>query len=386
MVMHKTLVAGSRMRRLIMVVAVFGWFLPLWAQLKIVDPVADAYLSDTYEVVLAFDRPDQVASTRLLLDQVAVGEADGWRAQWPVDFGPTIERRELRAEVTLRDGTVIVGETLTTRALRVDFATTARVVLLNALVKDRRGRALVDLEQTDFEVRENGTPLEITGFHSRQLPLDLVLVLDTSSSLGDEGIAIVRRAAALFIEQLDAKDRVALIEIKNQPMLLSAFTQDRKQLNRAIEGLSPIGQTALFDSLAEALALLAPRQRGKRAVVLFTDGRDSIYELGHQKAAQMRANVSEAQRLETVVYTIGMGDRINRDALEHMAAETGGRFLFAERGLRLPGLFEQVVQDLKHLYVLGVVPQSLKSGFHRLNVRVKRRGAQVFTRKGYALP
>lgn len=382
MVMHKTFLAGSRL----LPAAVLWLVLPLWAQLKIVDPVPGAYLSDTYEVVLTFDRTDQVASTRLLLDQAVVGDAEGWRAQWPVDFGPTIERHLLQAEVTLLDGSVVVGEALTTKALRVDFAATSRVVLLNALVKDRRGRALVDLRQTDFEVRENGTPLEITGFHSRQLPLDLVLVLDTSSSLGEEGIAVVRRAAALFIEQLDAKDRVALIEIKNQPTLLSSFTQDRKQLKRAIQGLHPIGQTALFDSFAEALALLAPRQRGKRALVLFTDGRDSIYELGHQKAAQMRANVSEAQRLETVVYTIGMGDRINRDALEHMAAETGGRFLYAERGLRLPGLFEQVVQDLKHLYVLGVVPLSRKSGFHRLNVRVKKRGAQVFTRKGYALP
>ncbi len=384
--MHKTFFTRSRALRLLLSAALLSVLPPLWAQLKITDPVAGAYLSDTYEVVLTFDRTDQVASTRLLLDQAVVGSADGWRAQWPVDFGPTIERHLLQAEVTLLDGSVVVGEALATKALRVDLASTSRVVLLNALVKDRRGRALVNLRQSDFEVRENGAPLEITGFHSRQLPLDLVLVLDTSSSLGEEGIAVVQRAAALFIQQLDAKDRVALMEIKNQPTLLSSFTQDRKQLNRAIEALHPIGQTALFDSFAEALALLAPRQRGKRAVVLFTDGRDSIYELGHQKAAQMRANVSEAQRLETVVYTIGMGDRINRDALAHMAAETGGRFLYAERGLRLPGVFEQVVQDLKHLYVLGVVPQSRKSGFHRLNVRVKKRGAQVFTRKGYALP
>ena len=358
---------------------------PLLAQVRILDPIEGAYVSDRYEVVLEIVDSSAVTRTQLLLNEEPVFDKEGAHTAIVVDFGETIEQHHIVARLVLQSGETVVSPPVVTKALRVDFETTARVLLLSALVKNGRGSPILGLDRKDFRVFEDGNPLEIRSFFTERLPLDLVLVLDTSSSLGQEGITTVRKAAHSFVQNLADSDRVALFEIKNEPIKVLGFTSDRKQMTASIDGLASKGQTALFDTLGAALNELEGRKRGRRAIVMFTDGRDSIYELARNKAYQMRVAIERAQNAETVVYTIGLGKKINRGALETVAADTGGRFLYADRALRLPKLFQEVVLDLKHQYVLGVVPKATNTGYHALKVEVRKRRARVVTRKGYTL-
>ncbi|QTD47692.1 VWA domain-containing protein [Sulfidibacter corallicola] len=357
----------------------------LLAQVRILDPLEGAYVSDRYEVVLEIAEPSVVTRTQLLLNEEPVFDKEGAHTAVVVDFGETIEQHHIVARLVLQSGETVASPAVVTKALRVDFETTARVLLLSALVKNGRGSPILGLERKDFRVFEDGNPVEIRSFFTERLPLDLVLVLDTSSSLGQEGITTVRKAAHSFVQNLADSDRVAIFEIKNEPIKVLGFTNDRKQMTASIGGLNSKGQTALFDSLGAALNDLEGRKRGRRAIVMFTDGRDSIYELARNKAYQMRVAIERAQNAETVVYTIGLGKKINRGALETIAADTGGRFLYADRALRLPKLFQEVVLDLKHQYVLGVVPKATNTGYHALKVEVRKRRARVVTRKGYTL-
>lgn len=359
--------------------------LPVMAQPQIVDPVNRAYLSGVYEVLLEIDDARSVASTRLYVNEELLMEKEGWVPAWSLDFGETIDRHELYAEVVTKDGQVIRGDDVITRELRVDLEATSRVILMTAVVKNRNGKPLVGLGQDKFRVLENGQLVEIQNFYNEYLPLDLVFLVDTSSSLiKNDEISRVRVAAATFLDSLEPGDRVNLFEIKSKPINLMPFTTDRKQLRRKIEALKAIGETALLDSMHAAVDALKDRRRGRKAVVLFTDGRDSVYEEPTDKARLFRKAITRAQNNEIAMFIIGLGKHINRDAMTVLAEETGGGFYFAPNIDRIGQVFDQIVLDLKHQYVLGILPQS-RGGFNSIEIKVRARGAKVYSRKGYTL-
>jgi len=353
-------------------------------QVRIVDPVAGAYLSGEYEVVLATPRQaDQIARTEVYLDGKKIFERYGWASSFTHDFGEAMDRHELYAVVYDVNGQQHSSAVVITKELRVDLSTTARVILMSAVVKTKGNKPITGLEKDQFRVFENGKPVMIETFYNEYVPLDLVFLLDTSSSLRIKGIDVVKSSASVFLKQLEEGDRVNLFEFKRQPIQLVGFTTDRKRLVGHIQKLEAIGETALFDALHAALSQLKGRRKGRKAIVLFTDGRDSVYEEPREKARMMRSGISKAQNQEVTIYTIGLGRHIHKEAMARLAEETGGRFHYADKAGKLPSIFAEIVLDLKHQYILGITPRSKGSGFNRMEVKVKKRGAVVYARKGY---
>ena len=360
------------------------WLINLFAysQLRLVDPQDGNYVSGAYEVILAIENDAEVVQTRVFLDDQLLFDKEGWQAKVVIQFGDGTVPQKLRSEVLLRSGETLSSETIETQPIQIDYVETSRAILISAVVKNRKRQHLTDLNRGQFQVLEDGNTLEIQSFNYENLPLDLVMVLDTSSSLRD-GVVELKRAAGTFLRQLSPSDLVALFEIKNRPRKVQDFTNDRKLLLSHIQSMESLGRTAFFDTATLALEALPAKRRGRRTIILFTDGRDSVYEEPRTKARHLREIIAAAQDKEVAIFTVGLGKRINAAALERMAEETGGRFLFAENPQKLPALFEEIVLDLKHQYVLGVIPESRKKGFHKLEVRVKKRGAKIFARKGY---
>ena len=367
-------------------ILLFCWFslLPAHSQVQITDPQSGAYLSGSYEVVLTIDASLDVARTRLYLDGVPAFDQPGKQLSLVLDFGESINRHELVAEVLLSNGESRRSAAVLTRELVVNYEATSRLVLITATVRTRRDKPIIGLGAESFRVFEDGSELEIQNFHTEALPLDLVFMLDSSSSLRQE-IADLKRYATSFVMGLDPYDRALLYEIKSKPKKLSDFSTDRKKLVDLIDGLLPRGETAFFDALNQGLSEFERRGKGKRALVLFTDGRDSIYEKPETKARLFRGIISQAQKAEITIYTIGLGKKIHRQALQRLARETGGRAYFADKVRSLPEIFQQIITTLKHQYVLSVQPGTAGSGFHRIEVKVKKRGAVVYARKGYSL-
>ncbi|MDJ0837666.1 MAG: VWA domain-containing protein [Acidobacteriota bacterium] len=357
----------------------------LWAQeVRIIDPVQGAYLSGEYEIVLSAADPKAVARTEIYVDNTPVLQRDGWVSTYTHDFGELIERRELYAVIIDKDGERYLSETIYTRELKINVEAESRIILLTAVVKTRGNKPILGLQRDQFSVFENGEPLEIQTFYNEYLPLDLVFLVDTSSSLRKEdGIARVKHAASTFLQSLEQGDSVNLYEFKSTPQKLVDFTTDRKRLVNRISELRAIGETALYDALHMALDDLKGRRRGRKAVVLFTDGRDSVYETPREKARLLRSGITRAQNQEVALYTIGLGKQVHKEAMMRLSEETGGRFHHADKPHKLPEVFDNIVLDLKHQYILGVYPKTSRSGFNRIEIKVRKRGAQVFSRKGY---
>jgi VWFA-related protein len=175
------------------------------------------------------------------------------------------------------------------------------------VVYDRAGRPVVSLRAENFTLYEDGRPQRITNFSTAEAPFEVALLLDTSGSTRAD-LALIRRAANLFIESLRPDDRVAIIAFNNKRAggqvvaaveVLSKLTSSRAALGKAIENIGMSNGTPFYDALeriAQEVFNEPPRAeaRGRRAVVALTDGVDSTSdaEFTEARSRLLRAGVA----------------------------------------------------------------------------------------------
>src|SRR5205085_7114397 len=84
------------------------------------------------------------------------------------------------------------------------------LVSIDVAVTDSTGaRSVTGLKAEDFVIYEDGVRQKISNF-STTGSFNLVLVIDTSGSTQDQ-VALMRRAARRFLDEVRPQDRVALI-------------------------------------------------------------------------------------------------------------------------------------------------------------------------------
>jgi VWFA-related protein len=201
--------------------------------------------------------------------------------------------------------------------------------------------------------------------------------LDMSSSLSAERLAALRAASASLLSALEDDDRAALATFSHEVRRGQALTSDLSLVRRALERARPAGATSLIDAMYAAIAMTEPGDR-RSLLIVFSDGIDTTSWLGPEVV--MRA----AQRSDTVVYAVSTAETWQTPALlRDVTAATGGKLLAVDSA-SLTKAFTQVLNEFRHRYVLSyTLPGAPSPGWHRLDVRVKGRGAAVQARAGY---
>lgn len=255
------------------------------------------------------------------------------------------------------------------------------LVELYTTVLDRKGRPVPGLAREDFRVREEGEPQELLRFEWVEgVPIHAAILLDTSTSMVEE-IDQAERAALRFFEQLlTPRDRAAVMTFADAPRLVVPFTNDRAVLAGGLVGLEVEGETALYDSVIYSLWYFSG-VRGKRALVLLSDGEDSRSRYRFEDALEY------ARRAGVAIYTIGLGlpakADLARSALMRLAAETGGRSFFVSRNDDLGDVYRSIELELRSQYLLAYQSPATGEGFRRVEVEVERPGVTAATVRGY---
>src|SRR6185295_18522743 len=112
----------------------------------------------------------------------------------------------------------------------ISFRTTE--VLLPVTVRDRAGKLVTTLTRNDFHVFEDGQEQPLSDLALREAPVDVVLMVDASSSVA-RNLDDFRRAAIGFAEKLSPQDRISLIKFDDRIELLQDWTHSRLQLRRS---------------------------------------------------------------------------------------------------------------------------------------------------------
>ena len=249
-------------------------------------------------------------------------------------------------------------------------------VRVDVLVTDGR-KAVPGLQAGDFEVRDNGVPQTIDVVDADEVPLNVVLALDTSGSTEGQRHDDLVTASQLLLDGLKPGDRAALTTFNHAVMPMAGLTSDLDTLRAHIQRIGASGRTSVMDGVYVALtATLA--QPGRSLVVVCTDGTDITSWL------EPRDVIESAKRSNSVIYAVTSADARRTSSLEDIAGVTGGDMLRFKSRDELRGAFQTILQQFRSRYILAYTPAGVPpGGVHRLDVRVKRRGLTVKARPGY---
>ena len=188
------------------------------------------------------------------------------------------------------------------------------LVTIPVIASTRSGMYVPDLRREDFSVFEDGVRQEIAFFATVNAPFHVVLMLDTSAST-QERLREIQNAAITFVEQLQGGDRVKVISFDDQVRDLNDFSSDKSLLSAAIRRTRPGTNTKLYDAMEMALAALYP-VKGRKAIVLFTDGVD-----WHSDRASFDDALRALDESGIVVYPIRYDTRAETERLARQQAE-----------------------------------------------------------------
>jgi VWFA-related protein len=336
------------------------------------------------------------------------------------------------------------------------YSVEVKVVNVLATVRDKHGKLVNNLSQDDFVLDEDGRPQNIKYFsRETDLPLTLGLLVDTSLSqrrvLDQE-----RSASGSFVDQVlrEDKDKAFLIHFDREVELLQDLTSSRQKLQDGLRLLQtpapeqdrqgggypgggggyPGGGgsgrgghsrhrgagTLLYDSVYLASDELMQKQRGRKAIIILTDGVDQGSKMSLDRA------IESAQRADTVVYSIlfadadayrGYGGRgggggmsgpwgrrgggypggypprppqqqehaDGKKVLQRISQETGGRMFEVSKKQTVDQIYQQIQDELRNQYNLGYTPDRASDGpeYHKIHVVTKQKDLVVQARDGY---
>ena len=294
-------------------------------------------------------------------------------------------------------------------------------VMFPVTVRDSNGRLVNDLTRNDFRVFEDNSLQPLSDLALRQVPVDVVLMVDASSSVANN-LDDFRRAAEGFAARLEADDRISLIKFDDRIELLQDWTKSRFQLKRALNRI----EAGMFTRFNDALMLASREQFGavgksRRAIIVLSDGIDSgrgtsslegalqaliqaqvtVYVVSNTEIsrAKKRAELDQLLgssgsalqfnqlRIDDLREGLRVLDRSEQN-LYQLSQATGGRLYKPLTFDALESTYAEVADELRHQYALYFTPlnKSRDGSFRRVRVETANPAYKPHTRVGYFAP
>ena len=277
------------------------------------------------------------------------------------------------------------------------FRSGASLVALNVTVSDGK-RLVPGLEQTDFSVYEDGVLQHVQFFESHEVPIDLIVLIDTSASMADK-MEIVHDAAIGFLKTLREADRGAVVTFGDNVNIAQQLTTDHGALEQAVRQAQPHGSTALNNALYVAMKQFARAAQSageirRQAIAIVSDGEDTSSVISFDDVLAM------ARKSGINIYTICLQNRYSVARAESgrkyfsesdysmktLAQETGALSYFPQTVQELKGIYASISDELSNQYSIGYSPSNWRADgrFRRIVVKINAHPEfQPRARQGY---
>jgi VWFA-related protein len=255
------------------------------------------------------------------------------------------------------------------------------VVNLDVLVTTKDGQTVPSLSKENFKIFEDGQPQQIATFNQTQAPITAVLLIEFASARPFTGgyqaynyMMDALNASYTFASTLKKDDWVAVESYDLKPQILVDFTQDKRAIISALNGLRMPGfsERNLFDALYDTLDRI-DRIEGKKYIILVSSGADTFSKLTlDQILKKVKATkdvtiypISIGWTYRTLADT-GMGGMRdlgwaqNDNQMNTFARLTGGRAYFPRFQGELPEDFQQIAADIRNQYSISYHPTNAK--------------------------
>jgi len=236
------------------------------------------------------------------------------------------------------------------------------------------------LKPNNFRVYEDGVEQKVVGFKRVEAPITALMICEFAAN-SYYFIYDMRNAAFAFAQQLRPQDYVALMTFDLHTQIQLDFTQDKRQLEEAINSLRIPGfnETDVFDALYEGLDRLN-RIEGRKYIILIATGRDTFSKLTLDKILK---KVKETQ--DVTIFTVSTGGfaramSARGDSMSFLQADnqmktfaslTGGMNFAPRFTGEMPDIFREINENIRAKYELVYHPSNAKQDGTYRKLRVE---------------
>lgn len=339
--------------------------------------------------------------TSVIIDEDSYSESRAYKPR--VIYPPNYRDKNSKNKKEVKKKPEVAVENVDDDLITVD----ATLVTIPISVFDRSGLYISGIRKEEIKIYEDGKEQEIAYFGISEKPFTVALLIDTSPST-EYKIEEIRRAAKAFVDELQPQDKVIVIEFDGDPQVLTEATNDRQKIYRGIDKADFGGGTALYDTIDFTLNKRMNKIEGRKAIVLFTDGVDTVSRKSYD------STMRDAEEADSIIFPIyyntflgnsgitnggigGIGGGINggiipsvggmqnrgygtsseeyalgKRYLDELASYTGGRVFTPEKtpgGLQ--AAFEGIAEELRRQYNIGYYPADEGKIGQRKQIKVR---------------
>jgi tight adherence protein B len=227
----------------------------------------------------------------------------------------------------------------------------------------------IDPESLSASIGDQDAALAVSPAAS--VPRTTMLVIDTSGSMGAQGMAAVREAVRGFLDELPDDVEVGVVSFADTAGVDLAPTLDREAVLEWVDGLNSGGYTALYQGVQTAVAALGTE--GERSIILLSDGGDTVTARDRGPEADVAARTATVTavrdggvRVEVVAFK--ESDEARDDVVAELAAAGGGSVADASDGASVTAAFQAAAEAFSSQLVLTVDRPEGASGSEPLRV------------------
>ena len=280
------------------------------------------------------------------------------------------------------------------------FRSATNLVPLNVTVTDTRKNFVKGLTAADFAILEDGVAQEVQFFEAADVPIDLILLIDTSSSMSDK-MDVVHEAAIGFLKTLKPGDRGAVVAFADGVDVVQPLTSDREALDAAVRKTAARGATSLHNALYISLKQFARGAKQdtdvrRQAIAVLSDGDDTsslvsfddVLEVARRSGVGVYPISLQSKYAAAKLAAAGMRRTFSQAeySLRVLAQDTGGQAFFPNQIEELKDVYSAIASELSSQYCLAYAPADNRADgkFRRITVRVEGRPElKLRTRTGY---
>ncbi len=271
-------------------------------------------------------------------------------------------------------------------------------IQLSFVVRDPKGDFVRNLSVDDFLLFENDQPQTIAALQEQYVPINAVVAVDTSWSIGSFLTNAVTTAVDFFngLENEDA----AVVFFSEKPRVLLDWGEKRGDLDRELTSVETDGKTALFDSIIWIAENLMEDRSGKKVIILVTDGIDTLSRATF--AEMMEVTRRTGVTLYVIIYTnetiqsyrkkirlplSSRNNSVSRDFHRFVLSQNqfvdqvmryGGRTIFSKRFADLRGIYGDAIREMRSRYVMLYQSDAKQDETRKVRIRTRRVPGRIF--------